>query len=99
MKVLELKEKAKSLGIKGYYRMKKQELLDAIKLEEEKQKPVSKDQYHCVLSKKDEVLRVPIIKDTIVLATQEFFKLCKNNPEFKCGWLYCNDRKIRQRRQ
>ncbi len=25
MKVLELKEKAKSLGIKGYYKMKKQE--------------------------------------------------------------------------
>ena len=54
--VLPITQLAKSLGIKGYYKMKKQELLDAIKLEEEKQKPVSKDQYHCVLSKKDEVL-------------------------------------------
>jgi hypothetical protein len=99
MKVLELKEKAKSLGIKGYYKMKKQELLDAIKAIEEKQKPVSKDQYYCILTKKEEILRVPIIQDTLTLATQEFFKLCKTNPEFKCGELFCNDRKIRQRRQ
>ena len=99
MKALELKEKAKSLGIKGYYKMKKQELLDAIKLEEEKQKPVSKDQYYSILTKKDEVLRIPIIQDTLRLATQEFFKLCRQNPEFKCCELFCNDRKIRQRRQ
>ena len=97
MKALELKEKAKSLGIKGYYKMKKQELLDAIKAIEEN--TITKDQYHCVLSKKDEELRVPIIKDTLALATQEFFKLCKTNPEYKCGELFCNDRKIRQRRQ
>lgn len=95
MKALELKEKAKSLGIKGYYKMKKQELLDAIKALE----PVSKDQYHCVLTKKEEILRVPIIQDTLALATQEFYKLCRQNPEFKCCDLFCNDRKIRQRRQ
>lgn len=99
MKATELKEKAKSLGIKGYYKMKKQELLDSIKEEEQKQSTVTIDSFHCVLTKKDEELRVPILKETLALATQEFYKLCRQNPEFKCCWLYCNDRKIRQLRQ
>ena len=43
MRVQELKEKAKSLQIKGYYKMKKQDLLDAIKeVEEPVEKPVEK---------------------------------------------------------
>ena len=42
MKVAELKEKAKSLGIKGYYKMKKQQLLDIIKSKEEAVEEVKK---------------------------------------------------------
>ncbi len=92
MKAIELKEKAKSLGIKGYYKMKKQQLLDAIK-------ELESDDYYMIMKNNDGIIQIPILQDTLTLATQEFYKLCRQNPEFKCCELFCNDRKIRQRRQ
>ena len=92
MKAIELKEKAKSLGIKGYYKMKKQQLLDAIK-------ELESDDYYMIMKNNDGIIQIPILQDTLTLATQEFYKLCRQNPEFKCCDLFCNDRKIRQRRQ
>ncbi len=92
MKAIELKEKAKSLGIKGYYKMKKQQLLDAIK-------ELESDDYYMIMKNNDGIIQIPILQDTETLVMKEFYKLCRQNPEFKCCELFCNDRKIRQRRQ
>lgn len=103
MKVLELKEKAKSLGIKGYYKMKKQELLDAI-LNAEQEEPLSpiKEEpfgYYTELKTKHTTIRIDIDTENIQEATRQFFKIGKENPKFPLLELYCNGRKIRQRRQ
>lgn len=101
MKVLELKEKAKNLGIKGYYKMKKQELLDAIlyaETHDEYGDPIIIDIkpdiiYNVVLKRNGETLEIPV--DSV----SEFFKIAKKNKRFPLVELYCSNKKIRQLRQ
>ncbi len=98
MKVLELKEKAKSLGIKGYYKMKKQELLDAIK-EPESEQVEKQENYKCKFRKKDEIVEFSIHKETDKEALREFVKWFATQKDFNLGELFKNDRKIRQIRR
>lgn len=90
MKVLELKEKAKALGINGYYKMKKQELLDAIKAAE------TIDHYYMVMTNKDGILQIPILQDTETLVIKEFYTKFRSNNEYKMAELFRNGKKIRQ---
>ena len=102
MKVLELKEKAKSLGIKGYYKMKKQQLLDAIfyaETHDEYDDPIIKPDikpdinYTVVLKRNGETLEIPV--DSV----DEFFRTAKSNKRFPLVELYASNKKIRQLRQ
>jgi hypothetical protein len=107
MKVLELKEKAKSLGIKNYYKMKKQELLDAIKeIGDEAEKPEAeaeqketKENYKCKFKKRDEIVEFSIHKETDKEALSEFIKWFATQRDFNLGELFKNDKKIRQIRR
>ncbi len=106
MKVLELKEKAKSLGIKGYYKMKKQELLDAIFNAEQEEKPdlhlVEKEeqsQFYTLLKTKQTTIKIDIDAENIQQATRHFIKIALQNPKFPLKELYHNGMKVRQRRQ
>ena len=109
MKVLELKEKAKSLGIKGYYKMKKQQLLDAILYAETHDEyddpiilnidPIIKPDikpdinYTVVLKRNGETLEIPV--DSV----DEFFRTAKSYKRFPLVELYASNKKIRQLRQ
>lgn len=101
MKVLELKEKAKSLGIKGYYKMKKQQLLDAIlyaETHDEYDDPIILDiepdiNYTVVLKRNGETLEIAV--DSV----DEFFRTAKSYKRFPLVELYASNKKIRQLRQ
>tara|TARA_R110000868_G_scaffold126793_2_gene334067 strand:- start:412 stop:762 length:351 start_codon:yes stop_codon:yes gene_type:complete len=115
MKVSLLKEKAKSLGIKGYYKMKKQELLDSIKEIEtvaEAEKPEAeavveqpvveevKPNYTCKFRKGDGILEFPLNEvETDRDALREFVKWFSTQQDFLLGELFKNDKKIRQIRR
>ena len=104
MKVSLLKEKAKSLGIKGYYKMKKQELLDSIKeIETVAEQPVVeevKPNYTCKFRKGDGILEFPLNEvETDRDALREFVKWFSTQQDFLLGELFKNDKKIRQIRR
>ena len=113
MKVSLLKEKAKSLGIKGYYKMKKQELLDSIKEieavaeaekpEAEAEKPEAeevKPNYTCKFRKGDGIVEFPLNEvETDRDALREFVKWFSTQQDFLLGELFKNDKKIRQIRR
>lgn len=107
MKVAELKEKAKNLGIKGYYKLKKQELLDTIKEEEEKINNSSvssekvKDNYYIKLQSNSGSITIPIINIESRHAILKEFKECKikldkNYPVIE---LYNGDKLLRRERR
>lgn len=109
MKVLELKEKAKSLGIKSYYKMKKQELLDAIKeaeLEPEPEPAIptiiieneNAPEYKVVLKRNEGILEFPLHETDDRKAFTEFIKIVKSNKEYPLGELFKNGKKFRQHR-
>tara|TARA_R110000851_G_C13089954_1_gene566771 strand:+ start:388 stop:705 length:318 start_codon:yes stop_codon:yes gene_type:complete len=104
MKVSLLKEKAKSLGIKGYYKMKKQELLDSIKeietVAEAEAEPEVKPNYTCKFRKGDGILEFPLNEvETDRDALREFVKWFSTQQDFLLGELFKNDKKIRQIRR
>lgn len=103
MKVSLLKEKAKSLGIKGYYKMKKQELLDSIKeLEPVLEEPEAKvkDNYKCKYRKRDGIVEFSLNEvETNKDALREFVKWFSTQQDFLLGELFKNDKKIRQIRR
>lgn len=102
MKVSLLKEKAKSLGIKGYYKMKKQELLDAIKALEPvaEPEPEAKDNYKCKYRKRDGIVEFSLNEvETDKDALREFVKWFSTQQDFLLGELFKNDKKIRQIRR
>jgi len=104
MKVSLLKEKAKSLGIKGYYKMKKQELLDSIKEIEEKPEAEAekeaKDNYKCKYRKRDGIVEFSLNEvETDKDALREFVKWFSTQQDFFLGELFKNDKKIRQIRR
>ena len=88
MKATELKEKAKSLGIKGYYKMKKQQLLDAIK-------ELESDHYYMVMKNNDGIIQIPILQDTETLVMKEFYTKFRSNNEYNMAELFRNGNKIR----
>ena len=100
MKVSLLKEKAKSLGIKKYYKMKKQELLDSIKEIEEKPEAEAKDNYKCKYRKRDGIVEFSLNEvKTDKDALREFVKWFSTQQDFLLGELFKNDKKIRQIRR
>lgn len=100
MKVSLLKEKAKSLGIKGYYKMKKQELLDAIKALEPVLEEEAKDNYKCKYRKRDGIVEFSLNEvETDKDALREFVKWFSTQQDFLLGELFKNDKKIRQIRR
>jgi len=107
MNVKELKELAKAQGIKGYYKMKKEELLKLVKIEEEspasspasiaEEKPVLVEKFHITLKSHAGDSSYPINgADTLRDALMVFYKTKKENKEYSLIELKMNGILVRR---
>ncbi len=105
MNVKELKELAKAQGIKGYYKMKKEQLLKLVKIEEEEsavsssqeEKPVLVEKFHITLKSHAGDSSFPINgADTLRDALMVFYKTKKENKEYSLIELKMNGILVRR---
>ena len=107
MKVKELKELAKAQGIKGYYKMKKEELLKLVQIEEEspvsspasiaEEKPVLEEKFHITLKSHAGNSSFPLTgADTLREALLVFYKTKKENNEYNLIELKMNGILVRR---